>query len=135
MLAYRVMPEVNEAPAGAEVLATGDVTQTEDDTAAMEESSTVSVGRDAVATCSSSAESESQPDATSPCTNRKRKWPATGLQELLELHRQAEERSAGLASQSMKLQKGLLELQKEANQTQKEMFGFLRSYFDAENKP
>ncbi|KAH6920161.1 hypothetical protein HPB50_028851 [Hyalomma asiaticum] len=130
------VPEVNEAPEGAEVLAVGDEAQTDYDTAAMEEASTASSqdGSNAAANCSSSAESESQPDANNSSTKRKRKRPATGLQELLELHRQAEERSAGLASQSMELQKELLQLQKEANETQKEMFGFLKSYFDSQNK-
>lgn len=128
------MPEVNEAPEGAEVLAAGEA-QTDCDTAAIEETSTAGSqdGSNAAANCSSSAESESQPDANSS-NKRKRKRQATGLQELLELHRQAEERSAGLASQSMELQKELLQLQKEANETQKEMFGFLKSYFDSQNK-
>ncbi|KAL3247842.1 hypothetical protein MRX96_056913 [Rhipicephalus microplus] len=59
------VPKVTEALSGAEMLATWEEVKTEDNTLVTEESSTVNVqgDSDATANCSSSTESQGQPDA------------------------------------------------------------------------
>ncbi|KAH6919449.1 hypothetical protein HPB50_029563 [Hyalomma asiaticum] len=67
-------------------------------------------------------------------TSRKRKRPSTALQEIMELQKQAEERCASMAQQRLAMQQQMLQLQKESNDTQKDILGVLKSYFEGRNK-
>ncbi|KAH6924686.1 hypothetical protein HPB50_021827 [Hyalomma asiaticum] len=125
------VPDVNEMPEGAHVLAEFNEALPED-AAGAEDTSTISSLQDEDGTPAAGSSDTSIPKDRG--TSRKRKRPSTALQEILELQKKAEERCASLAQQRVATQQEMLQLQRESNDTQKDILGVLKSYFEGRNK-
>ncbi|KAL1480396.1 hypothetical protein MTO96_051064 [Rhipicephalus appendiculatus] len=124
------VPDVNETPEGAHVLAEFNEVINED-AASVEDSSTTSLQDEGATPAAGSSDSSTPKD---PGISRKRKRPSTALQEILELQKHAEERCANLVQQRVAMQQDMVQLQKESNETQKEILTVLKSYFEGRNK-
>ncbi|KAH7978527.1 hypothetical protein HPB49_005803 [Dermacentor silvarum] len=120
------VPEVYEAPDDAQVVASWDATnadQEESSTGGLEESSAPRNEN-----CGA-AENAASPAASCPPSSRKRKRPSTVLQDLMTLFSCAEERAAANAKDSLQLRKELVELKKEANDIDKNMAEMVKNHF------
>ncbi|KAH6944468.1 hypothetical protein HPB50_003292 [Hyalomma asiaticum] len=125
------VPDANETPEGVRVLAEFNEALAED-AAGAEDTSTISSLQDEDGTPAAGSSDTSIPKDRG--TSRKRKRPSTALQEILELQKKAEERCASLAQQRVAMQQEMLQLQRESNDTQKDILGVLKSYFEGRNK-
>ncbi|KAH6926035.1 hypothetical protein HPB50_013030 [Hyalomma asiaticum] len=124
------VPDVNETPEGVHVLAEFNEALAED-SAGAEDTSTSSLQDEGGTPAAGSSDTSILKDRG---TSRKRKRPSTALQEIMELQKQAEERCASMAQQRLAMQQQMLQLQKESNDTQKDILGVLKSYFEGRNK-
>ncbi|KAH6920404.1 hypothetical protein HPB50_028610 [Hyalomma asiaticum] len=124
------VPDVNETPEGVHVLAEFNEALAED-SAGAEDTSTSSLQDEGGTPAAGSSDTSIPKDRG---TSRKRKRPSTALQEIMELQKQAEERCASMAQQRLAMQQQMLQLQKESNDTQKDILVVLKSYFEGRNK-
>ncbi|KAH6937357.1 hypothetical protein HPB50_026998 [Hyalomma asiaticum] len=136
------IPVVQEAPDESVVVASGPQESSEDMYSSIEEfmsssssaenqvpatTATAAVGSDGTSVV---AESTSTPRSKT----KSRKRPLSVMQELLQLHKKADERSAKAAEASLQLRKELVQLQKESNGIQQGMLEIMKELVKKKRK-
>lgn len=136
------IPVVQEAPDESVVVASGPQESSEDINSSIEEfmSSSSSVENQVPATAATAAVGSdgtsvvAESTSTPSSKTKSRKRPLSVMQELLQLHKKADERSARTAEASMQLRKELVQLQKESNGIQQGMLEIMKELVTKKRK-
>lgn len=141
-LGHVQIPVVQEAPDESVVVASGPQGSSEDINSSIEEfmSSSSSVENQVPATAATAAVGSdgssvvAESTSTPSSKTKSRKRPLSVMQELLQLHKKADERSAKTAEASMQLRKELVQLQKESNGIQQGMLEIMKELVTKKRK-